>query len=820
MPVTARARARSLRLGAKLQLLLAAGSLAILAGVLAIQTLQRVSDTYAGRRDANLRIAQVMAGPLSSALPLADPAAVYGYMEILEKNPGAAAVVIVKDGEVTKSQQSLDHLDMPAQALQAVALDAATSNSDRVVDEGEFEFVGVPVVDSAGRVMGALGIGWSTKGLYARIWRDALVQAGAVAAACVALFWLLDRAVRRLVTGPLGAIADAVERDMAGGERHEESGPVLDHEARVDEIGTLARALGQFRRRAGEMRTLNAHFDAALGNMTQGLCLFDAPGRLLVHNRCFAAMFGTPPPGAAADALGSEREMDGMFAPPDPAGHDGEDRRAYELADGRVMQVSRRAIPGGGWVATFEDVTERRRSQERLSHMARHDALTGLPNRMLLREHMEHALARVRRGGAAAVLCLDLDGFKGVNDTLGHPAGDELLRLVARRLKDCTREADLVARLGGDEFAIVQESADQPADAAALAGRLVEALRAPFDLRGQRVEIGTSIGVVPADGAASTPDELLRSADIALYRAKADGRGTWRFFEPGMDVEMQARRALELDLRRALAEGQFELHYQPLVEADGRALAGFEALVRWRHPERGMVSPAEFIPLAEETGLIRPMGAWVLARACADAARWPEHVKVAVNLSPVQFAKGDLVGEVERALAASGLPAHRLELEITESVLLQDNAGTLGVLHRLRALGVSIAMDDFGTGYSSLSYLRSFPFDKIKVDQSFVRDLGRGKGSVEIVRAVVGLGQALGMCVLAEGVETPEQLAVLRDEGCDEVQGYLFSKPRPVRDVPGIIAGYPVAKADPARGPVLVIDNAGDGDTGDSQAAA
>ena len=562
-----------------------------------------------------------------------------------------------------------------------------------------------------------------------------------------------------------------------------------------------------------ELSTQSARFRAALDNMTQGLCLFDAQGRLVVHNPRFAAMFGAPAPGAAAAALGSGREMDGMFAPPDPAGHDGEDRRAHELADGRVVQVSRQAIPGGGWVATFEDVTERRRSQQQLSHMARHDALTGLPNRVLFHEHMEGVLARLRRGGGAAVLCLDLDGFKGVNDTLGHPAGDELLRLVARRLKDGTRETDFVVRLGGDEFAVVQADAEQPTDATVLAGRLVEALRAPFEVHGQQVVIGTSVGIALADAAASSSDELLRSADIALYRAKADGRGTWRFFEPGMDAEMQRRRALEADLRLALARGQFELFYQPLVEADTRALTGFEALLRWRHPERGMVGPGEFIPVAEEIGLIRPMGAWALHKACADAARWPEHVKVAVNLSPVQFVEGHLVREVEQALAASGLAPHRLELEITESVLLQDNEATLALLHRLHALGVRIAMDDFGTGYSSLSYLRSFPFDKIKVDQSFVRDLGREKGGVEIVRAVVGLGKALGMDVLAEGVETAEQLGILRAEGCDEVQGYLFSKPRPVRDVPGIISDYPAAKDGAARGPVLVIDNSGDNQT-------
>lgn len=408
---------------------------------------------------------------------------------------------------------------------------------------------------------------------------------------------------------------------------------------------------------------------------------------------------------------------------------------------------------------------------------------------------MEDTLLRARRsrGSDAAVLYLDLDGFKAVNDTLGHPIGDELLRAVAARLRECTRETDLIARLGGDEFAIVQVDAQQPRDATTLSERLVEVLQRPFDVEGHHVAIGTSIGIALGD-ATATPDGLLRNADIALYRAKTSGRGTWRFFEPEMDVEMQARRTLEADLRQAFAEAQFELFYQPLIDARTEGLTGFEALLRWNHPTRGMVSPAEFIPLAEEIGLIRSLGAWVLTKACADAMGWPAHVKVAVNLSPVQFLRGNLVREVEQALAASGLAPGRLELEITESVLLQDNDTTMGILLRLRGMGVRIAMDDFGTGYSSLSYLRRFPFDKIKIDQSFVRNSGAEKGSVGIIRAVVGLGQALDMEVLAEGVETAEQLRMLQQEGCDELQGYLFSKPKPLRDVPGIIAMFSPTK--------------------------
>ena len=433
------------------------------------------------------------------------------------------------------------------------------------------------------------------------------------------------------------------------------------------------------------------------------------------------------------------------------------------------------------------DVTDRVRAEARAVHLAYHDPLTELANRRRLLEDLAATLTRLKRdGGNAALLLVDLDGFKGVNDTLGHAAGDGLLRAVAARLCACTRETDLVARLGGDEFAIIQAGAAQPAEVALLADRLVQAVRAPFEVEGQRVEVGASIGVVLAD-AAATADGLLRNADLALYRAKAEGRGTWRFFEAGMDAAMQARRALEADLRRALLEGQFELFYQPLIHAATEGLAGFEALVRWNHPARGLVSPAEFIALAEETGLIRPLGAWVLGRACADAAGWPAHVKVAVNLSPVQFVRGTLVGEVKQALAASGLAPGRLELEITESVLLQDDDATLAVLHQLRGLGVRIAMDDFGTGYSSLSYLRRFPFDKIKIDQSFVRGMAEHEDCSAIVRAVVGLGRSLGMTVNAEGVETAGQLSALRAEGCAEVQGYLFSRPQPVSEVAAML---------------------------------
>ncbi|MDO9714347.1 sensor domain-containing protein, partial [Paracraurococcus lichenis] len=434
------------------------------------------------------------------------------------------------------------------------------------------------------------------------------------------------------------------------------------------------------------------------------------------------------------------------------------------------------------------DITERRAAEARIAHMAHHDALTGLPNRVRFRERLDAALTRVRRGEPCAVLCLDLDRFKEVNDTLGHPAGDALLRAVTERLRSELREVDTLARLGGDEFAVVQAGADQPHDATVLARRLVEVLGTPFDLDGHRVVIGTSIGIAFAPGDGADADALLKAADMALYRAKAEGRGCWCFFEPEMDARMQLRRTLELDLRRALAEGEFELHYQPIVGVRNRVVHGLEALIRWRHPERGLVPPDRFIPVCEETGMIVPLGSWVLRRACAEAVTWPGAPRVAINLSPTQFGSRGLVEAVQEALAASGLEPGRLELEITETAMLRDTEETLATLHQLKALGVRIAMDDFGTGYSSLGYLQRFPFDKVKIDRSFVRGLGEARASEAIVRAVAELCDGLDMSTTAEGVETEAQLAVLRRQGCGEAQGYLFAHPTPAPDVPALLA--------------------------------
>jgi diguanylate cyclase (GGDEF)-like protein len=419
--------------------------------------------------------------------------------------------------------------------------------------------------------------------------------------------------------------------------------------------------------------------------------------------------------------------------------------------------------------------------------MARHDALTGLPNRIMFGEKVEDAIANAGREGGFAVLSLDLDRFKQVNDTLGHHVGDELLRMAAKRLQHCTGDSDTLARLGGDEFAIVQRRAEGPDAAAALAHRAIEALSAPYDVVGHRITIGASIGVSLAPGDGLARDKLLKSADIALYRAKADGRGTWRFFEAEMDARLQARRMLELDLRDALENNEFELYYQPSYDLARDRIGGFEALLRWRHPKRGLVMPAEFITLAEEIGLIIPIGEWVLRRACAQACEWPAHITLAVNVSAAQFKASSLIETVQGALAATGLSPRRLELEITESVLLADNVATLAVLHTLRGHGIRIAMDDFGTGYSSLSYLRAFPFDKIKIDQSFVRDLEAADGSGPIVRAIRTLADCLSMRTTAEGVETYEQFKWLRDEGCNEAQGYYLSRPVPAAAIPELI---------------------------------
>ena len=434
------------------------------------------------------------------------------------------------------------------------------------------------------------------------------------------------------------------------------------------------------------------------------------------------------------------------------------------------------------------DITERKRAEARLAFMAQHDGLTGLPNRNLLRQTMDEMLLHTRRStDKVVVLMLGLDNFKAVNDTLGHAIGDKLLSGVAKRLRSTLREEDALARLNSDEFVIVQSGLARPEDVVMLAKRLLEAIADPYLLDGHSVVIGASIGIAMAPGDGDDSEKLLKSADMALSRAKTDARGTFAFFEAALDAKAQSRRKIEVELRDAIQNDVLRPFYQPLIDLSSGRITGFEALVRWPHAERGMVSPAEFIPVAEDTGLINPLGGLMLRQACRDAATWPDNVRVAVNLSSSQFRSGNLLSTVTEALKHAGLPPRRLELEITETLLLEKSAQVLATLHALRALGVRISMDDFGTGYSSLSYLRSFPFDKIKIDQSFVRDLGANREAQAIIRSIVSLGKGLGVIITAEGVETEAELSCLRAEGCHEGQGFLFSKARPNAEIVSLL---------------------------------
>jgi diguanylate cyclase (GGDEF)-like protein len=534
----------------------------------------------------------------------------------------------------------------------------------------------------------------------------------------------------------------------------------------------------------------NQRFDAALNNMPHGLSMFDAQRRLIVCNKRYQEMYRLPleltVAGTPLEALTAYRAQTGQ-APLDPTGFVREQIKrsgkgnacSYKvtLTDGRTLQVDYEPMPSGGWVTTHQDITEATRAEARIAHLARHDSLTDLPNRVQFRDALETALASVDADNKIALISIDLDQFKAVNDTLGHPSGDALLRAVSSRLRNCVRKTDTVARLGGDEFAIIRASAASRAGLSALATRVIDSLSEPFRIGDDDVTIGTSVGIAIAPDHGADFDTLLKSADMALYRAKSDGRGTHRFFEQAMDAKIRDRRALENELSKALANGEFDLFYQPLVNIARREVLGFEALLRWRSPTRGLVLPGVFIPVLEEIGLINEVGGWVLKKACADAVRWPGQAKIAVNLSPVQFKSSRLGLDVVAALAASRLPAQRLELEITETAMLQDAAKTLAMLGELKALGTSISLDDFGTGYSSLSYLQKFPFDKIKIDQSFVRELPKSDESLVIVRAIIRLASSLNMTTLAEGVETRKQFEILRHEGCAEAQGYLFSRP-------------------------------------------
>ena len=555
-----------------------------------------------------------------------------------------------------------------------------------------------------------------------------------------------------------------------------------------------------------ELERANMRFDAALNNMSQGLCMFDADQRIVVANNRFAEIHGLTPeqirPGTTARQILEYRIANGSY---DGVSPDDYIRRTFReasdvqtLADGRVVSIQRQWLPDGGVLTVHEDITDRRQSEAKVAFMAHHDLLTGLANRTFFMEKIEEAGARLRRRGEAfSVFMLDLDRFKDVNDSLGHPAGDALLKEMAQRLRSSLRETDVLARLGGDEFAILQSGEPHQRDSAImLAVRINEVVARPFELEGRRVTIGTSIGIALAPQDGVEPDDLLKKADLALYRTKSQGRNGFNFFDAGMTAEADARHQLENEMREGIAHNEFELFYQPMYDAETREVRGAEALVRWRHPQKGLVPPDRFIPLAEDTGLIVQLGGWILQKACTEAAAWPDHVKVAINLSSMQFRKGDLFDIILCALVESGLPPERLEVEITESVLLENEASYRLLLQQLKNIGVSIVLDDFGTGYSSLGYLTKFPVDKIKIDKSFTQGLIARAECAAVIASVLTLARGLDIATTAEGVETEDQYDMLRAAGVNLVQGYLFCRPCPAAELSFAAAAPEASRAD------------------------
>ena len=533
-----------------------------------------------------------------------------------------------------------------------------------------------------------------------------------------------------------------------------------------------------------------------LESIPQGIAMFGADNRLVICNSQYATLYGLTvddvPPGATLSDIIDRRtaktglstcaiDVDerGRTCPP----HDASPDTIEMLSGGRRVLVKSHATPDGGLITSHEDITDRLRDEKAILHLASHDPLTNIPNRLVFTERLDTALARARRGGSLALHWIDLDRFKHVNDTFGHPVGDAVLKEVANRLRSAVRETDTVARLGGDEFAVLQEPAPDMMAAKTLAVRIIEALDRPFSVIGRRLTVGASVGIATSTDGSDSAQSLMQKSDFALYQAKQKGLHTYRFFDDHLERAMVRRNQLQHDLARAIVQDEFEIHYQPILDLESRSVVSLEALLRWRHKSLGLISPMEFIPIAEETGLIVPIGDWVLLKACHDAARWTPTIALAVNLSAAQFNDGGPLQSISRALKASGLPPSRLEVEMTESTVINNVDAVLAVVRDIKSLGVRISLDDFGTGFSSLSSLSRFPFDKIKIDRSFVTNLPLDKGALAVLRTIGALGRSLVMKTTVEGIETEEQFAVAVQEGCNEVQGYFFSPPRPATDL-------------------------------------
>jgi diguanylate cyclase (GGDEF)-like protein len=745
--------------------------------------LQRsISGALINRADGSrtMFIARRIAGSDGSFLGIVVGAVDLGYFERLyaaiAPYPDYTVALFSNDGELIARYPATPELAgrrFPASAAMQLVASGASMGSLRIVSP----------FDGRDRV-----------GAIRRLTRYPLVisssrSVDAAVAAWRKQAWVLGGGAMLFELGLLGIILLGVSQLRA------QASVARSDAARVE---AEARARGE-----ADLRQQYARFGTALDNMAQGLCLFDAADRLVVANRRAPEMFGlseAPPPGTSfpecvrrvarsrlfrrADVPQARALLRQWFACRQPR------QSVFELSDGRAVSVRFQPSVEMGWLLSCEDITEQRLATARMEFLAHHDPLTRLANRILFHDRLEKAAQLAKRGTRCAVLCLDLDRFKEVNDSLGHAAGDRLLEEVARRILGCVRACDTVARLGGDEFAVIQTDLHHTESTRVLAERIIEALSLNYSIAGQQVSVGVSIGAAIAPDDGEHGETLLRHADMALYWAKSAQPGSFRFFDQDMNAEVEARQALMADLCRALPEGEFELYYQPLIRVTTGRVVGFEALLRWHHPTAGLMAPGHFILQAEEAGLILPIGEWVLNAACTEAARWPGNLRVAVNLSAGQFRTRNLVATVTAALERSGLAAERLELEITETALLQDTAEICATLHLLRDLGVTIVMDDFGTGYSSLSYLHQFPFDKLKIDRSFVADLASSREALAITNAITGLCRHLNITTVAEGVESELQLDILREQNCTEVQGYLFSQPRPASGVPQVLRRF------------------------------